>query len=204
MKNERYLLYPGDFFLFDLKDNHICTHQPDNPLSVFTVYFDYPGLTFTKRLIRHNTLLYLAVQQICLYMENHESQAASVWLEAVLSAFSTAQEKNVPIPPAVVSSCHYIEKHIADSISLEDLTRHSGYSANQLLRLFHQNLGCTPIQYHTQKRIEAAKKLLIYSSQSITEISDSLGFCDCSYFTKVFKTQVGCTPKDFRCTFYNE
>lgn len=70
VKDERYLLYPGDFFLFDLNDNHICTHHPDNPLSVFTVYFDCSGFSFKKRLMRQNSLLNLSVKQIYFCMEN--------------------------------------------------------------------------------------------------------------------------------------
>lgn len=48
------------------------------------------------------------------------------------------------------------------------------------------------------KQILEAKRLLIYSELSITEISDSLNFADQSYFSKFFKKEVGVVPSVFR------
>lgn len=198
VSNEKYTLYPGDFFLFDLKENHVCTHNPDNPLMVSTVYFDCPDFTLSKRLIRQNTLLNQAVQQIYTCMKNGQKDLALLWLHAIWETFIKYQPELPPIAPAVSCACAYIEEHLADNFSLRQLCDYVGYSENQLIRLFRRDLNCTPLQYCLKRKIASAKNQLIYSSQSVREISDILGFYDSSHFSKIFKEQVGCTPKEFR------
>jgi AraC family transcriptional activator of pobA len=43
-----------------------------------------------------------------------------------------------------------------------------------------------------------ARRELIYTSMTIKEISELLGFTDPAYFTRFFKRQMGMSPKDFR------
>ena len=88
-------------------------------------------------------------------------------------------------------------------MKLSEMADYAGYSPNQLIRLFKKELSCTPIQYFLQKKIECAKSQLVYSSRSIREISDSLGFHDENYFGEVFKRQVGCSPGSYRYRKYN-
>ena len=47
-------------------------------------------------------------------------------------------------------------------------------------------------------KLEEAKSLLMYSQQSITEISNYLCFSSQSYFTSVFRKKYGLTPKEYR------
>jgi len=47
-------------------------------------------------------------------------------------------------------------------------------------------------------RIELAQELLIDSEMQITSIAYELGFKDASYFTRVFKKILNCTPSQFR------
>jgi len=42
-----------------------------------------------------------------------------------------------------------------------------------------------------------AKRMLIYTGKSFSEIGSMLGYDDYSYFSKVFKKKVGYTPKEF-------
>lgn len=195
---EKYHLFPGDTFLFDLKENHICTHHPDNPLMVSTIYFDCPPLLYQIRVIRQTPLLAETVHHILVSMEEQKHSYACLWLQALLASFTDFQIKKPLISSTVQKACLYLENHLSDHISLDKLSQYTDYSKNQLLRIFQKELGCTPMQYYLQKKIAYAKSQLIYSNQSIREISDMLGFCDDSYFSKVFKSQVGCSPGDFR------
>lgn len=198
VKKEEYDLFPGDAFLFDLKLNHICTHQPHDPLLVSTIYFHCPGFFYQTRAVRQTPLLGEAVHQILDCVEIRQFSHACLWLQALSTLFSDLPLEKPLISPAVKSACTYLENHLSDPVSLEQLSQHTGYSKNHLLRLFQKELGCTPMQYYLRKKILYAKSQLAYSSQPIREISDLLGFCDESYFSKVFKSQVGCSPKAFR------
>lgn len=195
---EEYNLFPGDTFLFDLAENHICTHHPENPLLVSTIYFKCPPILYQTRVVRQTPLLAETVHQILADVEEQKHSFACLWLQALLTSFTADQIKKPLISSTIQKVCLYLENHLSDSISLDKLSQYTGYSKNQLIRLFQKELNCTPMQYYLQKKIAYAKSQLVYSNQSIREISDILRFCDDSYFSKVFKSQVGCSPGDFR------
>ncbi len=197
VQNEEYTLFPGDTFLFDLKQNHICSHTPENPLMVSTIYFQGPPIIYKTRVIRQTQLLAETVHRILDCVEDQNLCAARIWLRALITSF-TDFKKKLLISSTVKKSCLFLENHLSDSVSLDRLSKYTGYSKNQLLRLFQKELGCTPMQYYLSKKISYAKNQLVYSKQPIRVISDALGFCDESYFSKVFKAQVGCSPKEFR------
>lgn len=92
----------------------------------------------------------------------------------------------------------YIHEHYADPISREDIARHVGLSEDYLTACFHQELAKTPIVYLNSYRVQQAKRLLVNTAQSITEIALAVGFSDSGYFTRVFKREVGSTPRDYR------
>lgn len=200
---EKYTLFPGDLFLFDLKEEHICTHSPDNPLQVSAIYFGCPDFEQQTRVIRQKPLMSQTVQQILTCMERHEPVNACLWLTALLSLFLDTQ-KDISVSEVVRQSCRYLEEHLSENVSLEQLSQYSKYSKNQLIRLFKKELGCTPIQYYSQKRIAFAKSQLIYSSHAVRTIAEMVGFCDDSYFSKFFKKHVGCSPGQFRSQSNNK
>nr|WP_237446585.1 helix-turn-helix transcriptional regulator [Shimazuella alba] len=70
-----------------------------------------------------------------------------------------------------------------------------------LCQLFKNEVGISLREYIQQQKIEEAKRLLISTSYSLTDICTYLHFTDQSYFTKVFKKFVGITPKQYRNTY---
>ena len=68
----------------------------------------------------------------------------------------------------------------------------------QLIRLFKKSLNTTPIQYEIRKKMEYAKGMLLYSNESVAEISDRAGYSDIAYFSKMFKKYTGYSPSEYR------
>ena len=54
------------------------------------------------------------------------------------------------------------------------------------------------VDYVTEVRIDEAKRLLLGTSKTVSEIASLVGYQDPSYFTKVFKKVEGRTPTEFR------
>lgn len=94
----------------------------------------------------------------------------------------------------------YIHKNFTSSITLEDLSRHSGLSKNRLISIFKRLYHTTPIKYINTLRIYRAEELLQSTDLPITQIALECGFNDSNYFTRTFHAIKGITPRDFRNT----
>lgn len=81
---------------------------------------------------------------------------------------------------------------------LPDLAQQLGISETQLKSNFKSLVGTTVLQYCINKRIDAAKLLLNENKQSISEISDIVGYQDHSAFTRAFRRLTGLSPRQWR------
>lgn len=81
---------------------------------------------------------------------------------------------------------------------LHELAQLAGTSVNNLLRIFRNAAGTTPIDYLNQIRLRHAAALLKHTSTPISEIALECGFTDSNYFTRKFKTQYAATPREYR------
>lgn len=100
--------------------------------------------------------------------------------------------------PHVEKARKYLLTHLTQEVTLEEVADHVGISKYHLSHIFKEHAGMTIRQYMTHERIEAAKDLLETSDKSIPEIAALFQFCDQSYFTYVFRTNVGMTPGEYR------
>lgn len=95
----------------------------------------------------------------------------------------------------------YIRTHYAEPISLEDIADSIHVSKSECCRCFSRTLQVTPFEYLMKLRIYEATKLLLDTSDqtlSVAETAASVGFNNTSYFNKLFKKYVGCTPTYYR------
>lgn len=92
----------------------------------------------------------------------------------------------------------YIEDHLGQSLSLEEIAQVSFVSRAQLARLFQEKAGSTVWQYVTERRLEEAKSLLQETDISIFNIARLIGFPHASYFCTRFAQLNGCSPNEFR------
>ncbi|MDQ6417938.1 AraC family transcriptional regulator [Paenibacillus sp. LHD-117] len=101
-------------------------------------------------------------------------------------------------PQSLRDSIRYMNSHYHLPIGLEQIADHAGLSKYHFNRLFTRTTGQTPIQHLTQIRLEKAVELIKSTSWSLEEIAKQVGYTSGSYFTKVFKQHVGCSPSDYR------
>ena len=66
---------------------------------------------------------------------------------------------------------------------------------------FTQKHGIAPKEYMLEKRIALAKKLLRETETSVMEISNSVGYVDPLYFSRIFKKKEGLSPQAYRNQF---
>lgn len=92
----------------------------------------------------------------------------------------------------------YIEENYNQDISIQELEQLSNYSYRNVQRvfknIFNESLGA----FQKRLKLENAYKKLIYTSDSITDISYSVGFDSLQSFSKSFKKQFNVSPVNAR------
>ena len=77
-------------------------------------------------------------------------------------------------------------------------------SVSQFERNFKKLFNMTPLKFINKVRVDNACEMLISSYATLSEIALDCGFYDHSYFTKIFKAQMGQTPIQYRKQYFKE
>ena len=91
----------------------------------------------------------------------------------------------------------YIEEHVDQRISLDDLASIAGVSRFHFARQFRRRTGRSPMDYLLRIRIERAKAMLVTREWRVVDVAAALGFADQSHFTRTFRRMVGTSPSSF-------
>lgn len=88
-------------------------------------------------------------------------------------------------------------------LPVEEVAAAVGWSGDHLRRMFRSVLQTSPNQIQTMARLRRAQDLLRYGGLPIHEIARRCGFEDASHFTRVFKKQIGLTPREWVASSYD-
>lgn len=97
----------------------------------------------------------------------------------------------------ITSILEYVETHIYEKISLDQLSKEVGYSGYYLTNRFQKEFGISLNKYIQQKKISHAKEMLKNARYDIADISEKLAFSSPSYFAAVFRKHTGMSPGEF-------
>lgn len=93
----------------------------------------------------------------------------------------------------------YVDHNFLTLESLEQVADVFGYNYTYLSRLFKKISGVPLNKYITEKKMETAKHLLEKHPQMrVEEVCEMCGYHDGKYFGRVFKSQTGMTPSEYR------
>jgi len=92
----------------------------------------------------------------------------------------------------------YIEQHLADRITADDLANLIDTSVGQLFRAFKASVGIPPLHYVACRRLEFACSLMQTTREPLSHIALTAGFFDQSHFCRVFRRVLGATPAAWR------
>ncbi len=96
------------------------------------------------------------------------------------------------------SACRRIYENLASPPTISELSAESCLSVSRFSHLFTEVVGKSPNEFIISLRIDKAKELLEGTGLSVREISESVGFADQNYFSRVFKDRTGVSPMSFR------
>ncbi len=93
-----------------------------------------------------------------------------------------------------------VNLHFKEQHSVNFYAEELNITAGHLNELVKHHLGISAKEFIQNRVFLEAKRLLLYSSLTVSEIAWKLNFQDDSYFVRAFKNKIGCTPNSFRNT----
>ena len=118
-------------------------------------------------------------------------------LYMIVQSLQTSQESNKHIA-CISNACQYINEHFKEAIGIEDISRAAAFSPSFTYLMFKRIMNMTPHEFLLNKRIQYACDRLIYSSDSVAQISLDCGFSNEYYINSVFTKHMGMTPGQYR------
>ena len=137
--------------------------------------------------------LQIALQSILLLLARQtESDGPRVKPEAVASVLNARQLR------CVESAAHYFSENLRAPLTISQVAAYHSLGSAHFSKLFRRHYGMPPRAFLHEVRVRKAKELLMNPELPVKEIATLCGFVDSAHFCKVFKTETGATPKQFR------
>ena len=108
------------------------------------------------------------------------------------------QQKRKNLSKNIYLCQEYINHHLYEKISLQDIADVLEVNSSYLSHKFKQETGMTLRHYIQLQKIEEAKTILLLSKYQVSEIYTLLNFTDQSHFIRVFKKIEGITPNQYK------
>ena len=104
----------------------------------------------------------------------------------------------------IMSAQSYIEENFKEKINVEELAIKFAISRRNFVRRFKKATANTPLEYIQRVKVEAAKKSLETSAESISNVMYDVGYNDQKSFRNTFRKYTGLTPLDYRKKYNRE
>jgi len=111
---------------------------------------------------------------------------------------SNSSPKTGSIKTAIEKTKRFIEKNYNNKLCLKDAAKNVYLNEKYLSRIFKQVEGVGFNEYKMIIRVKKAKELLRDPLNSISDISDELGYENSESFSRIFKKQTNISPAQFR------
>lgn len=216
-----YTTQASDFLLFNPFDSHGCTQIDEDTLTyrALNISIDkmkeiIEAITGTKELLKFKqpvlalpkiNELFLNLHQLILKKQDDFNKEELLYFLIDALLIREADEiKEAMIADenqdTLLLSKEFIETNYTSTISLDELGEICHMSKFTLIRQFTKYFGVTPYQYLQTIRIRESKELLS-AGEDLSAVSFKVGFSDQSHFSRVFKSFIGITPKQYQEIF---
>jgi AraC-like DNA-binding protein len=215
--DQRFEVGPNEFFILPQNVEHAYGSDENHPWTIYWIHFGGDSLKelnevqviqkhFKPFYIRNSEDILSIFSKIFKTLELGYSIDNLLFANMCLSHFLTLfiyNSRHYTTPASDKTDCVdnailYMQEHINENISLNELSTRYNYSVSRFSNLFKQKTGYAPIDYFMQMKMQKACQHLDLTNRSIKDIAFSMGFDDPYYFSKRFSTMIGVSPKKYR------
>jgi AraC-like DNA-binding protein len=95
-------------------------------------------------------------------------------------------------------SINHMRRHLDKPLTISTLSSVAGFSSSHFFVSFKSVTGCAPMEFFVRLRMQHACKMLTNHSVRVKEIAAALGYDDPFHFSRLFKSVIGTSPRDYR------
>lgn len=224
--NDLVIIYPGDLHsLVHVDENaFILVQFPLDLLMImsefnsnFSVFSQYHCMKYDPSNINADRMIFLIKELPELYYSDtlfNEVRIYSLLLEffakfgqycidAKKEEFANNTNEEYKSLRLMAEACLYISQNCTKSLTLDDISRHIGFSKYHFSHLFKTYTNMTFIDFLTTERIKMAESLISNPKAHMIDIAFDSGFSSISSFNRAFKKIKGISPSEFRKTLIN-
>lgn len=120
---------------------------------------------------------------------------ASILLTLIFRAMAGRSGEQETLGPEFLEK---LRQRCAEKLSLQELARSCFYNPSYFSRRFKECYGITVTDFIARSRLEKAKRLLEDTAMPVEDVARECGFGSKNAFYKIFKEQLGMTPREYR------
>lgn len=199
----------GDIYIIPAYSEHLYTSDGDNPWD--KLWFNVRGRLVASLLseyglegfyhFTHCESLEMIFRDGIRLAKNRPKEVPKelpLIIHKIILSLSDRIPRSPELNPTALKLREYLNTHLNQELSTQDLATYVSKSPSQVIRLFKETWGTTPRQYLINQRLEEAKQLLQGTVYPIKNIARELGFRDEFHFSSTFRNRVGVPPGRYR------
>lgn len=210
-----HIIKTNDLFLIPPRTPHIYYSEKEKPWTILWMHFSSPLLdelpykrnlhptmenAQKKEMLEADLVDFFYMDQKTITLENTIFMA-SLLKHILITIYYFADQDSHKRSYILTSCIQYMTQNLNEYLTLEKLTKRFNISSSYLNKIFISETGKAPIDFFTKLKVDEACKLLRISKLKVIEIASLLGYQDAYYFSRVFKKNMGVSPRTYRERF---
>ena len=206
---EKYTVSGGDFYFLNKLRYHIYYADPDDPYEKIFIVLQGSFVDFLVSSYGLNDSVYITkcnLNSLMVHIINLLNREGPINYDKLATAILEMFQQVFPPPyqskpttsrvPEMIKN--YIDAHITEKITLEDISNNLYISKSHIERAFKNEYNQTPLAYCAEQKIAQVASMLVTTNYSLSQIAQQLGFTDVKYMSKSFKKIKGKTPMEYK------
>ena len=210
-------IHPNDFLIIPSSIKHTYHADAGSPWTIYWAHFS--GLQssaiserlYEKMLAQQNKVMYnekhldlfnniYSTLQQGYSRENMEFIALTFpyYLSAYLLNDRFNFQESKQTEDITDQAIRFLKSRVTEPTTLKDIAEHVHLSISHFSNIFHKKTGYSPIEYFNHLKIQRACQLLQFTDKRIFEVALAIGLEDPYYFSRLFTTHMGVSPKNYR------